>query len=111
MGEAATKYGFLVRVVLKYFLSIKQAWQMCSLAWKKYYQVGRVEPIEFNEKEKYIILHHKDFKIHPILCTYLYWGIFVGFGRFTAKTKKITVEESKRMFKGDPYHEIVMRWE
>lgn len=111
MGESAPKYSFIVKMLLKYFLTLKKSWQVVAAYWKKHYTVGSLEPAEYHEKEKYLTLYLKDFKIHPILCTYLFAGYFVGFTKCVKKSKKITGEETKCMFKGDPYHEGVIRWE
>jgi hypothetical protein len=110
MGNSAPKYSFVVKMLLKYFLSLRRSLEEVPTYWAKHYTVGELEFIELDEEKKYYIIRLKNFKIHPILCTYLV-GYFRRFSQYVIKSKKITVEETKCMFKGDPYHEFVGRWE
>jgi len=110
MGNSAPKYSFIVKLLLKYFLSLRRSLEETSTYWRKHYTVGDLEFVELNEEKKYFILRLKNFKLHPILCTYL-TGYFHRFGQYVIKGEKITIEETKCMFKGDPYHEFLGRWE
>jgi len=109
LGNNAPKYSFIVRMLMKYFLSAERSFKESPKYWVKHYSVGKLEAHEFNDKGKYLILRLKDFKIHPILCT-LYLGYYLRIAQYVIKSKKITIEETKCIFKGDPYHEFVIRW-
>lgn len=108
LGNNAPKYSFIVKLLMKYFLSFKKSLKESPKYWEKHYTVGKLEA--YGPYEKYAIVRLKDFKIHPILCT-LYEGYFLRIAQYVLKSKKITCEETKCMFKGDPYHEFVIRWE
>lgn len=110
LGNSAPKYSFIVKMLLKYFLSLKRSVEETPTYWAKHYTVGRLEPVILDEEKKYLVLRLHDFKIHPILCTY-YLGYFLRFGQYVIKSDKITIEETKCMFKGDPFHEFVVKWE
>jgi len=110
LGKAAPKFSFIVKMLFKTFLSLERGFKESSKYWEKHYSVGELVPAEINEEKKYLFLHLKNFKIHPILCV-LYAGYFYTLGTYMIKGKNITVEETKCMFRGDPYHEFVVRWE
>ena len=109
LGNCAPKFSFIVKMLMKYLLSPKKTFQESPRYWKKHYNIGKLEAHEFNDKEKYFVLHLKDFKIHPILCTYLS-GYYLRIAQYGIKSEKITIEETKCMHKDDPYHEFIIRW-
>ena len=111
MGNSAPKYSFIVKMLMKTFLTLKKTFEECPKYWIKHYMVGVLENYKYNDKGKYLILRLKDFKIHPILCLYLS-GYFLRIGQYGIKGgKKITVQETKCIHKGDAYHEFVIKWE
>lgn len=110
MGEAAPKHSFIVKILAKAFLSLKKSIRESPKYWRKHYTVGELSIPELNEKEKYLILRIEEFKAHPILCTYL-TGYFITMIKFVLKSRKINSTEIKCVFKGDPYHEYLIRWE
>jgi len=109
MGNAAPKYSFIVKSLLKYFLSFPKTYKEAPNYWRKHYTVGILEGANYNLKEKYYTLHLKGFKIHPVLCAYL-GGYFIRIGQFVLKGSDFQVKETKCMFRDDPYHEFVVRW-
>ncbi|PIR71678.1 MAG: hypothetical protein COX89_00535 [Candidatus Nealsonbacteria bacterium CG_4_10_14_0_2_um_filter_37_10] len=109
MGNSAPKYSFVVKLLLKYFLSPRRSFQESPKYWRKHYDFGELETGEFNEKEKYLIVREKGYKFHPIACIF-HSGYFLRIAQYVIKSEKITIEETKCMFKGDPYHEFIIRW-
>ena len=111
MGKAEPKVSFLVRYLAKYLISIKRLYQAATIFWKKTYSFGKLETIELNEKEKYAILRIKDFNVHPFFCRYLE-GYFETISGFVLRGAiKIWSQEVKCNFKGDSFHEFIIRWE
>lgn len=109
LGDFSPRHSFLLKVIGRHFLSLRRSFNESAKFWRIHYSVGAIEPYEFNEKERYAILHLKDFKIHPALCAF-YCGYMRRLCQFSLRTGKATVEETKCMFSGDPYHEFVIRW-
>ncbi len=109
LGDCAPKYSFIVKMLMKYFLSTQKTFEEASNYWKKHYSVGEIETVEYNDKKLYFILRLKNFKIHPILCPY-YEGYFSRIGKYVKGNKNITIREVKCMFSGDPYHEYLLNW-
>ena len=110
MGNQAPKYSLIVKLFLKTFLSLKRVFQECPKYWAKHFTEGTLKATEFNDKEKYLILHLKH-SCHPIICIF-YAGYFLRIGQYVmTQGTKITIEETKCMSKGSPYHEFLIRWE
>jgi len=110
LGRFAPKFSFIVKMLFKTFPSVEKSFKESSKYWKKHYSIGELVPVEISKEKKFLVLHLKNFKVHPILCIFLA-GYFYTLGVYIIKGKNITVEETKCQFKGDPYHEYVIRWE
>lgn len=107
MGRTAPKLSLIIRLFMKYFLSIKNTIGQTPNMWKKHYTIGLLEG-EANEEKREIILNLKDFRIHPIMCLYLK-GYFATVGELIVKSK-ISIKETKCVFRGDPYHQYIVNW-
>ena len=110
MGYSAPRYSFIARTLMTYFLSLKRFLVEVPRYWKKHLDFGELEVVEFNEEKKYIILREKGYEFHPLICVY-HAGYYQGITEYVVKSEKISIEETKCVFKGDPYHEYVIRWE
>jgi hypothetical protein len=109
MGNSAPKYSFTVKMLMKYFLSSEKTFEESPKYWEKHYDTGKIEPFKYSAVEKIYVLRLHDFKINPVLCEY-FRGYFIRIGQLTQKGK-ITGEQVKCVFKGDPYCEYIIRWE
>jgi len=109
MGFAAPKHSFIVKTILRYFISIEKTFSESAKYWEKHYSVGKLWAPDIDLKNKRLVIRLKDFKIHPILCTY-YFGYFKAIAGLVVKSEGMTIEETKCAFKGDPYHEFVIKW-
>lgn len=111
MGNLAPKYSLIVKLLMKYFLTIDMTYKESPKYWEKHYTVGRLETPGYSLEKKYFIVRITDFKIHPILCVY-FKGYFKRISQFLLKdAKNFKTQETKCQFSGDPYHEIVITWE
>jgi len=111
MGNAAPKYSFIVRLLMKYFLTFPMSYKQSPAYWKKHYTVGKFKTPGYDLNKKYYIARLEDFKVHPILCVYL-GGYFMRIGQFVLKeAKNFKVKETKCMFRGDSGHEFVITYE
>lgn len=109
MGRVAPKLSFIVRMLLKTFISIERSFRESANYWKKHYSIGKLVPVEVDEKNKYFILQLKDFKIHPILCHY-FKGYFYTIANLIVKSEEVTIKETKCAFRGNSYHEFLITW-
>jgi len=110
MGNSAPKYSFIVQLLMRHFLSARKCFEECPQYWKAHFDFGELETFEFNEKEKYLIIRVKGYDFHPIMCIY-HSGYFLRIAQFVIKSKKINIKETKCIYKGDSYHEYLIKWE
>jgi hypothetical protein len=111
MGFFATKTSLIIKIFTRYFFSVQRVFSKeAPRFWKKHYNIGELIPVELSEEKKYAILRLKDFDIHPILCRYL-GGYFCGITKMVIKSPQINFEERKCTFRGDKYHEYLLKWE
>lgn len=108
MGHTSAAVSFIVKFFFEHFLSRKIAFENAYRYWGKQYTVGELKSIEFSYKKKYGILQLHDFKFHPLYCLF-FVGYFLRICELGGE-RGLIVEETKCMFKGDPYHEFLVRW-
>lgn len=110
MGEAAPKYSFIVRTLMRYFISFEKTFSETTKYWKEHYSVGElVVPDSSVVNDNYLVFQLRDFKIHPVLCEY-YKGYFLSICKMIIKAENMVMEETKCTFKGDECHEFKVTW-
>lgn len=111
MAQEAPKVSFVIRFFMKYFVSPEKVVKIAPRLWPRYFNIGSVEAIDFKDTQKdgYVIMRLKKFKLHPFYCFYLGY-FFIGMAKLIRLFKTITVEETKCMFRGDNYHEYLIKW-
>lgn len=110
MGTFATKKSLIIRLFLKYFLSMKRVvMEESPKMWRKHWTVGKLVPSELNEKQKYAVIRVEGFDLHPVYCIYLE-GYFAGIVHMLVKSPNVDSKETKCAFKGDSYHEFTIKW-
>ncbi|KPJ54724.1 hypothetical protein AMJ47_03775 [Parcubacteria bacterium DG_72] len=110
MANFSPKISFLVKVLVKYFITIKKSFEQSPKYWRQHFDFGELEAYEFSEKEKKMVFRVKNYNIHPVMCT-VFAGYFLRIAQFVVKSKKVDIEETKCVYKKDSYHEYVIRWE
>jgi len=111
MGFFGTKISVIIKFFIKYVFSPKKAFNaQTSKLWREHWTIGDLIPVELNEEKKYAILRLQNFSLHPIYCTYLK-GYFPGPFQLMIKSSKMTCEETKCLFRGDEYHEFLIKWQ
>ena len=116
IAESSVKVSYIVRFFMKHFASPKKIFKVAApRLWKRYFSVGSFEAADFYNIEKrggggQGVLRIRDFKLHPFHCFYL-GRFFIGIAKLTdSRFKEINIEETKCMFKGDDYHEYLLKW-
>lgn len=109
MGNIAPKYSFIIKLLLKYFISLKRSLKEASTYWRKHFTEGELV-YELHEEEKYVVIRLKYKTTHPLMCIF-YAGYFLRIAQYVIRSQKITIKETKCMFKGDPFHEYLITWE
>jgi len=107
IGEAAPKRSFIIKVLVRYFISPLKLFQNSPKYWRRHYDFGRLEPVEFKEKEATIRIN--DYEVHPIMCLY-FKGYFTSLCKFLISKGEIKIEEVKCVYRGDDCHEYKINW-
>ncbi len=110
MGRYTPRASFFIKSIIQYLASLDVVLQNTGKYWDKHHDFGRLETVEYNKEEKYIIIRKYDFLMHPVMCSY-HAGYFKGISEFVVKSENLTVEEVKCMHKGDEYHEYIIKWD
>jgi len=108
MGVSIPNFSFITKIFMRYLSSSPSIFKIAPKYWREYFTVGEIEPVEWNERKKYSILRLKNFKVHPDHCLFLL-GLLQQMGKLSG-LKEITVQETKCPFRGDSYHEFIIRW-
>jgi len=98
---------------MRHFFSVEQIFKSTPRLWARYFDIGLLETVDFHNIEKRggsVILRIKNFKVHPFYCFYLS-HFFIGITKLVdPRLKEIKIEETKCMFRGDNYHEYLLKW-
>ena len=108
MGVFRSNFALHVKIFLKYFTSIDKAVKMIPRMWRKIQTVGNLRVVEFSKEKKYGVFRLENYALHPTQCQILK-GIFSTFARIVIG-KEVTCEETKCPFRGDQYHEFLIKW-
>ncbi len=108
MGIFQTKISLILKLFMKFFVSLDVLSKKVPEMWRRYYTVGDLKVIEINTAEKYLILTLSNFALHPFHCQLLE-GYFANTVKMVMGVP-VTCEETKCIFKGDSYHEFVAKW-
>ncbi|MFH0769111.1 MAG: hypothetical protein V1932_06060 [Chloroflexota bacterium] len=108
MGYAAPMYSFVARLFMKAIGSPKLAISRAPVYWASHYDVGKVE-VKYPDEGKGVSLFVKDFKVHPVLCKHVE-GYLERVIQFVLPSQKVTVSETRCIFRGDTYHQYDALW-
>ncbi len=110
MGELAPRISLIVKVFTKYFGSARfWFFQEGPKIWQRYWTVGELVPIQIDEKEKFATLQFRNLSLHPVYCTYLR-GYLITMAKMLFGSEIATCQETKCTFKGDKFHEFLIKW-
>ncbi len=109
MGKFEAKSSLVIRLFMKYFVSLDKVSKEASKIWRKYYSKGDLSIAEMDEEGKRVVIKLENFKLHPILCHVL-MGYFLSIIKMIVRSDQITCEETKCVHKGDEYHEFIIKW-
>lgn len=108
LGKIESKFTLIIRLFMKYFISLDRATSEAPRMWRKYYTVGDLEIPELNKEEQYLKLRLKDFSPTPLLCR-THEGYFSGIFKLVVR-KPVSCREVKCVHRGDDYHEFLIEW-
>jgi hypothetical protein len=108
IGRVQVKFSTVIRVFMKYFISLEKVSKQLPEIWRRYFTVGDAEVTELNRNKRYLIIRIKNFHLHPLECISMK-GYIAGWVELIV-ADKVTAEETKCTFRGDDYHEFLLKW-
>jgi len=108
MGVSVVKFSLFMKIFMKYLGSLALIANEIPKTWKEHYTIGKLIMPDFSDEKKYAIIREEGFKIHPVYCD-IHKGYFSKVAQMVVKAPAIC-QETKCMFKGDPYHEFLLTW-
>ena len=108
MGRFESRTPIVIRLFMKYFVSIEMTVKKASKMWRKYFTVGNLRVVKLDREKRYAILRIENFHFIPILCENLK-GYIASIIEIVIK-EKTTCEETKCIHRGDEYHEFLVKW-
>ncbi len=109
MGRFEPKTSFIIRIFIKYFVSLERAAREVPRMWRQTFTVGDLRVKEFDEKEGRGTIILENYKFLPVQCTILQ-GYFSSVVQMIVG-KEVSCQEVKCVFKGDPHHEFLFKWD
>lgn len=108
MGKFHTKTSLIIRLFMKYFVSLKKVSEEGPKMWKRYFTLGNLEVVEIDEEKRHIIFRVRNFQFHPLHCQILMGSIPTIIQMVVGK--EVTSQETKCIYRGDEYHEFSLKW-
>jgi len=108
MGRFNAKMSLILRILMRFLVSLDVAAGKVPIMWRRYYTVGNLRTMEYDKEKRYVILRLEDFTLHPFHCK-LQAGYFSTIVQIIVKDI-VTCEETKCVHKGDEYHEFLLKW-
>jgi predicted hydrocarbon binding protein len=108
LGQFSSKLPLIIRLFMKYFVSLEAAAKEAPMMWRRYYTIGDLKVKELNKEKKYLIIELKNFSVHPIYYLGLE-GYFIGITSMILK-KSVTCQKTKCVHQGIPHYEFLLKW-
>ena len=105
MGKFEAKVSLIARLYLGYFFSADKIAEELPKMWRKYFTVGNLKVVEYDEEKGYSVCRIEDFDIHAIQCQVLL-GYFSSISQMITGDK-VVGKETKCIYRGDQYHEFL----
>jgi len=110
MGRFAPKTSFIIKMLIQYLVSIDRLFDQAEKYWEKHYDFGSLERVEYDEKNKKVVIRERGLKTHPTVCI-CHAGYYQSLAEFAVKSNKVSVEETACVHEGADYNEFTINWE
>ncbi len=108
MGKFHAKSSLIIRLFMKYFVSLKKVSEEGPKMWGRYFTIGNLKMTEVNEQKRHIVFRIENFKFHPLHCQILMGSVPTVIQMIVGA--RVTPKEAKCVHRGDEYHEFLLTW-
>ncbi len=109
LGKFTFRISFIDKIILRYFTSFEGKLDVIPKHWKKHYDLGNLEAVEYSKEEKYMIVRREGYGAHPLLCVE-HRGFITVLMESILNKEDVLVEETKCMHQGEDYDEYKVTW-
>ncbi len=112
IGYNAPINSILAKLMLRTFTSLETAFKVTPKFWKNYTDLGEMNWVNYDLKKRYAVLRLTNYpKITVANASYEYFrGYLKKIMEIMTKSKKVKVEITKSIYKGDPYDDFTFTW-
>lgn len=107
MGVEGPKHSFIIKMLLKFFVSLEKIFKAAPLVWRRHWDIGEIELVEINEAGKRVVINLKGIDLDQVFCIYEA-GYFAGILRLAKPGA--TATETECVFKGGKVHQYTLTW-
>ena len=110
MGSWSARRSLLIKLAMKYFVSLEKITKETGKIWRKVHSHGDLEIEELNKEKRFFTLVLKNFNtIHPVHCRYLE-GYIKQVSSYVLPEEILKIEETECVFKGGRIHKFKIFW-
>jgi len=110
VGRLAPKVSFFIKPFMRFAGFFKKGFfRELPRIWRRYWTKGDFIPVELSEEKKYALIQIRNLTLHPVYCAYMR-GYFTTFAQMAMGVKGVSCEELKCPFRGDEFHELIVKW-
>jgi len=107
-GRLSAKISVVLKILVKYFISLESTLKQVGRFWRMYYTIGELTA-EYNKKERLITCTLKGVTGHPAFCRNIEgfaWQVF----SYHLSTDTLVVTEIECPFTGGSAHKFQLKW-
>jgi len=108
MGKFHAKVSLIIRLFMKYFISLERMAKEGQKLWRRYFTIGELKVVEIDERGRHLSFRVENFKFHPLHCQILIGSLSTIIQMIIGKP--VTYEEVKCLHRGDDHHEFLVTW-
>ena len=109
MGKFEAKSSLIIRISMKYFVSLDRIVKEVPKMWRKYYSIGDFQITGLNKEKKEAVMKIENFDLHPILCQ-VFIGYFTSLIKMITKSDQITCEKTECSSENSECHQFYIKW-
>ena len=107
MGRYCSKSSAIMRLFMRYLVSIDKVVEQASIMYGKYFTTGSLKIVEYNKEKRYVIGRIESLIFYPSQYYYL-TGYFSSVVEMVTKSS-VTCEETS-VYKDSKYHDFLLKW-
>ncbi len=108
IGSFESKISLIIRLFMKYFVSLERMIKEVPKMWRKYYTIGNLKVIEFNKEKRQGVLRLEGFQSTPLLQE-TFKGVFSSVIQMIIN-RPVICEEKRCSLEKDDCYEFLLKW-